>query len=545
MLQCDHYMPPDRYNPIVEGSLRDTSFYHVSHIRVVQCQSALVNALVERWRPETHTFYFPVGECAVTLEDVALILGLPTNDLPVTRPTLSSYEALEAECLDQFGVALMNADCRGSFIKLQGCTESFCRYSVTLPGSYSSVGDRPAWHTCGITGNVRISLTDFVPLRTIGENWILFGSLVQLEELIRTLRRKFGLTQGVPNQERDLGEAHGEVLTGSKNQDWSGTHSFWVMHWTNRYSHVLVNDTVPSQHQADIYLHWYRGTYDDHLHLSQIEPQENQHGDPMHNQENQQVQSPPPPSPPQPPPPPSQTQAQQEREQFTPYIPDTHYADYLTPPVYQQYWSVPHQESGEQGLFSQLLGFMAPVPGYSYPTYRDIPTDQMAQPSGIAPGRLSLDTRPRQLTSSGTSGGRLSVDSSMSDDATRGIIQSGIDRRVPMNLILESYQLVDEGNNDFLVDHPHGDEVADEDDDEDEDDNEDEADGEDEDDASDGPDDDSAPTAGTTTSEKGKGYNLRADPPRQSASRYTPSAFKKVAKKCKKLVKDVKWAMRK
>ncbi|XP_025629824.1 serine/threonine-protein phosphatase 7 long form homolog [Arachis hypogaea] len=80
--------------------------------------SALVNALVERWHPETHTFHFPVGECAVTLEDVALILGLPTNGLPVTEPTLSSYEALEAECLDQFGVAPMKADCRGSFIKL-------------------------------------------------------------------------------------------------------------------------------------------------------------------------------------------------------------------------------------------------------------------------------------------------------------------------------------------------------------------------------------------------------------------------------------------
>ncbi|XP_025670334.1 serine/threonine-protein phosphatase 7 long form homolog [Arachis hypogaea] len=117
MLQCDHYMPPDRYNPIVEGYLRDTDFYHVSQIGVVQCQSALVNALVERWRPETHTFHFPVGECAVTLEDVALILGLPTNDLPVTGPTLSSYEALETECLDQFGVAPMKSDCRGSFIK--------------------------------------------------------------------------------------------------------------------------------------------------------------------------------------------------------------------------------------------------------------------------------------------------------------------------------------------------------------------------------------------------------------------------------------------
>ncbi|QHN96298.1 uncharacterized protein DS421_18g617250 [Arachis hypogaea] len=72
----------------------------------------------DRWHPETHTFYFPVGECAVTLEDVALILGLLTNGLPVTGPTLSSYEALEAECLDQFGVAPRKADCRGSFIKL-------------------------------------------------------------------------------------------------------------------------------------------------------------------------------------------------------------------------------------------------------------------------------------------------------------------------------------------------------------------------------------------------------------------------------------------
>ncbi|QHO52934.1 uncharacterized protein DS421_2g43460 [Arachis hypogaea] len=42
------------------------------------------------------------------------------------------------------------------------------------------------------------------------------------------LRRKFGLAQGVPDQGQDLGEAHGKVLTGPKNQDWSGTHSFWV-----------------------------------------------------------------------------------------------------------------------------------------------------------------------------------------------------------------------------------------------------------------------------------------------------------------------------
>ncbi|KAL4321501.1 hypothetical protein AHAS_Ahas14G0116800 [Arachis hypogaea] len=63
------------------------------------------------------TFYFPVGECAVTLEDVAIILGLLTNGLPVTGPTLTSYKALEAKCLDQFGVAPRKTNCRRSFIK--------------------------------------------------------------------------------------------------------------------------------------------------------------------------------------------------------------------------------------------------------------------------------------------------------------------------------------------------------------------------------------------------------------------------------------------
>lgn len=58
--------------------------YGVSRLVSVKIDHALVTALVKQWRQETNTFHLPLGETTVTLQDVALFLGLRINGRAVT-----------------------------------------------------------------------------------------------------------------------------------------------------------------------------------------------------------------------------------------------------------------------------------------------------------------------------------------------------------------------------------------------------------------------------------------------------------------------------
>ncbi|KAK1628979.1 hypothetical protein QYE76_003294 [Lolium multiflorum] len=55
--------------------------------------AAALTALVDRWRPETHTFHLRAGEMTPTLQDVSMILGLPIQGEPVwaNEDTIRTY----------------------------------------------------------------------------------------------------------------------------------------------------------------------------------------------------------------------------------------------------------------------------------------------------------------------------------------------------------------------------------------------------------------------------------------------------------------------
>ncbi|CAN1126475.1 Protein MAIN-LIKE 2, partial [Linum perenne] len=80
----------------------------------------LVTALLERCRPETNTFHLVSGEATITLEDVEILTGLPTQGLPVlVAPDKRSTSAI---CEQWLGVqppprAIQGTTVRVSWVK--------------------------------------------------------------------------------------------------------------------------------------------------------------------------------------------------------------------------------------------------------------------------------------------------------------------------------------------------------------------------------------------------------------------------------------------
>ena len=70
-------------HPRVQQMLERAGFIGPYKAWSTRLDHALVTALVERWRAETHTFHFTVGEATVTMQDVGVLWDLPVVGRPI------------------------------------------------------------------------------------------------------------------------------------------------------------------------------------------------------------------------------------------------------------------------------------------------------------------------------------------------------------------------------------------------------------------------------------------------------------------------------
>ena len=73
----------DGLDPRIAAYITNAGLDGLLQVPHMDLDHALITALVERWRLETHSFHLPHGEMTITLQDMEVIMGVPVDGLSV------------------------------------------------------------------------------------------------------------------------------------------------------------------------------------------------------------------------------------------------------------------------------------------------------------------------------------------------------------------------------------------------------------------------------------------------------------------------------
>ncbi|XP_075636644.1 serine/threonine-protein phosphatase 7 long form homolog [Castanea sativa] len=111
VLTCRHRdkgLFDDGLDPRIATYITDAELDGLLQVPHMDLDHALITALVERWRPETHSFHLPHGEMTITLQDIEVIMGVPVHSLPVVGFT--HMDNWRDFCMELLGTPLYRTD---------------------------------------------------------------------------------------------------------------------------------------------------------------------------------------------------------------------------------------------------------------------------------------------------------------------------------------------------------------------------------------------------------------------------------------------------
>ncbi|KAH1233156.1 Serine/threonine-protein phosphatase 7 long form [Glycine max] len=178
--------------------LRQCGFYWIMKMSYLKINASLITVLIERWRPETHTFHMRCGECTITLQDVSVLLGLRVDGAPLIGQTNLDWAEL---CEELLGVRPQEGELQGSVVKL----------SWWLQRGNQHIGNDDLIVFCCKLDIMKRHECAVVPL-------ICFH-VVEWHQPDRVLRQ-FGMQQPIPECPSQPLNIHGLTLKGKQAENW-------------------------------------------------------------------------------------------------------------------------------------------------------------------------------------------------------------------------------------------------------------------------------------------------------------------------------------